>query len=182
MNPLRSPAKRAIDVCGATAALAIFAPVLVLIALAIWRSLGRPVLFRQLRAGLYGRPFELLKFRTMTDARDAAGELRPDGERLTRLGSWLRASSLDELPQLVNVLCGDMSLVGPRPLLLDYLGHYSPEQARRHDVRPGITGWASVHGRNAMSWERRFALDVWYVDHWSLRLDFKILLMTVSRC
>jgi sugar transferase EpsL len=179
MNPLRSPAKRAIDVCGATAALAIFAPVLVLIALAIWRSLGRPVLFRQLRAGLYGRPFELLKFRTMTDARDAAGELRPDGERLTRLGSWLRASSLDELPQLVNVLCGDMSLVGPRPLLLDYLGHYSPEQARRHDVRPGITGWASVHGRNAMSWERRFALDVWYVDHWSLRLDFKILLMTV---
>jgi len=179
MSPLRLPAKRAIDVCGATAALAVLGPVLLLIALAIWRSLGTPVLFRQVRAGLHGRLFELLKFRTMTDARDAAGELRPDGERLTRLGSWLRATSLDELPELLNVLCGDMSLVGPRPLLVDYLGHYSPEQARRHEVLPGITGWAAVHGRNATSWQRRLALDVWYVDHWSLRLDLKILLMTV---
>lgn len=179
MSPLRSSAKRAIDVCGASAALAVLGPVLLLIALAIRRSLGPPVLFRQVRAGLHGRPFELLKFRTMTDARDAAGELRPDGERLTRLGSGLRATSLDELPELINVLCGDMSLVGPRPLLVDYLDHYSPEQARRHEVLPGITGWAAVNGRNATTWQRRLALDVWYVDNWSLRLDLKILLMTV---
>ena len=181
MSPLHSPAKRAIDVLGATAGLAALGPVLLLVALAIWSRLGAPVLFRQVRPGLHGRPFELLKFRTMTGARDAAGELRPDGERLTRLGSWLRATSLDELPELINVLCGDMSLVGPRPLLVDYLAHYSPEQARRHEVRPGITGWAAVHGRNATSWERRLALDVWYVDHWSLRLDLKILLMTVVK-
>jgi sugar transferase EpsL len=180
MSPLRSPVKRAIDVCGATAALAVLGPVLLLIALAIRRSLGTPVLFRQVRAGLHGQPFELLKFRTMTEARDAAGELRPDDERLTRLGSWLRATSLDELPELINVLCGDMSLVGPRPLLVDYLAHYSPEQARRHEVLPGITGWAAVHGRNATSWRRRLELDVWYVDHWSIRLDLKILLMTVA--
>jgi len=181
MSPLHSPAKRAIDVLGATAGLAALGPVLLLVALAIWSRLGAPVLFRQVRPGLHGRPFELLKFRTMTGARDAAGELRPDGERLTRLGSWLRATSLDELPELINVLCGDMSLVGPRPLLVDYLAHYSPEQARRHEIRPGITGWAAVHGRNATSWERRLALDVWYVDHWSLRLDLKILLMTVVK-
>jgi len=181
MSPLHSPAKRAIDVLGATAGLAALGPVLLLVALAIWSRLGAPVLFRQVRPGLHGRPFELLKFRTMTGARDSAGELRPDGERLTRLGSWLRATSLDELPELINVLCGDMSLVGPRPLLVDYLAHYSPEQARRHEVRPGITGWAAVHGRNATSWERRLALDVWYVDHWSLRLDLKILLMTVVK-
>jgi lipopolysaccharide/colanic/teichoic acid biosynthesis glycosyltransferase len=181
MSALHSPAKRAIDVLGATLGLAVLGPALLLIALAVRRSLGAPVLFRQVRAGLHGRPFELLKFRTMTDARDAGGALRPDGERLTRLGHWLRACSLDELPELINVLCGDMSLVGPRPLLLDYLGHYSAEQARRHEVRPGITGWAAVHGRNATSWERRLALDVWYVDHWSLRLDLKILLMTVIK-
>ena len=181
MSALHSPAKRAIDVLGATLGLVALGPALLLIALAVRRSLGAPVLFRQVRAGLHGRPFELLKFRTMTDARDAAGALRPDGERLTRLGRWLRACSLDEMPELINVLCGDMSLVGPRPLLLDYLGHYSAEQARRHEVRPGITGWAAVHGRNATSWERRLALDVWYVDHWSLRLDLKILLMTVIK-
>jgi lipopolysaccharide/colanic/teichoic acid biosynthesis glycosyltransferase len=181
LSALHSPAKRAIDVLGAALSLAALGPALLLIALAVRCSLGAPVLFRQVRAGLHGRPFELLKFRTMTDARDAAGALRPDGERLTRLGYWLRACSLDEMPELINVLCGDMSLVGPRPLLLDYLGHYSAEQARRHEVRPGITGWAAVHGRNATSWERRLALDVWYVDHWSLRLDLKILLMTVIK-
>jgi sugar transferase EpsL len=179
MSTLHSRTKRAIDVLGATVGLALLGPVLLLIALAVRGLLGRPVLFRQVRPGLHGRPFELLKFRTMTEARDAAGELRPDRERLTRFGSLLRASSLDELPELINVLCGDMSLVGPRPLLLDYLGHYSAEQARRHEVRPGITGWAAVHGRNATSWERRLALDVWYVDHWSLGLDLRILLMTV---
>jgi sugar transferase EpsL len=181
MSALHSPAKRAIDVLGATAGLAVLGPALLLIALAVRCSLGAPVLFRQSRAGLHGRPFELLKFRTMTDARDAGGALRPDSERLTRLGHWLRTCSLDELPELINVLCGDMSLVGPRPLLLDYLGHYSAEQARRHEVRPGITGWAAVHGRNATSWERRLALDVWYVDHRSLRLDLRILLMTVIK-
>jgi sugar transferase EpsL len=181
MSALHSPAKRAIDVLGATAGLAVLGPALLLIALAVRCSLGAPVLFRQVRAGLHGRPFELLKFRTMTDARDARGALRPDSERLTRLGHWLRTCSLDELPELINVLCGDMSLVGPRPLLLDYLGHYSAEQARRHEVRPGITGWAAVHGRNATSWERRLALDVWYVDHRSLRLDLRILLMTVIK-
>jgi sugar transferase EpsL len=181
MRALHSRTKRAIDVLGATLGLALLGPVLLLIALAVWGSLGRPVLFRQVRPGLHGRPFELLKFRTMTEARDAAGELRSDRERLTRFGKWLRASSLDELPELINVLCGDMSLVGPRPLLLEYLGHYSAEQARRHEVRPGITGWAAVHGRNATSWERRLALDVWYVDHWSLGLDLRILLMTVVK-
>jgi sugar transferase EpsL len=181
MSALDSRTKRTIDVLGATLGLALLGPALLLIALAVWGSLGRPVLFRQTRPGLYGRPFELLKFRTMTEARDAAGELRPDSERLTRFGKWLRASSLDELPELINVLCGDMSLVGPRPLLLDYLGHYSDEQARRHEVRPGITGWAAVHGRNATSWERRLALDVWYVDHWSLGLDLRVLLMTVVK-
>jgi lipopolysaccharide/colanic/teichoic acid biosynthesis glycosyltransferase len=179
MSPLHSPAKRAIDVLGATAGLAIMSPILLLVALAVRWSLGPPLLFRQVRAGLHGHPFELLKFRTMTDERDSSGELRPDAERLTRFGLWLRSTSLDEFPQFINILCGDMSLVGPRPLLLDYLPHYSAEQARRHEVRPGVTSWANVHGRNAMSWERRLALDVWYVDHWSLRLDLKILLMNV---
>ena len=179
MTMLRWPAKRAIDVLVAAGGLIVLAPLLLLIALAVRGSLGSPVLFRQVRTGRHGRPFELLKFRSMTQARDAAGALLPDGQRLTRLGSWLRSTSLDELPQLINVLRGDMSLVGPRPLLPEYLPHYSPEQARRHDVRPGITSWANVRGRNALSWERRLALDVWYVDHWSLALDLKILLMTV---
>jgi lipopolysaccharide/colanic/teichoic acid biosynthesis glycosyltransferase len=169
------------DVVGAAAGLVVLAPFLAVITLAVRRSLGSPALFRQSRPGLHGRPFELLKFRTMTDARGADGALRPDAERLTRFGDWLRGSSLDELPELINVLRGDMSLIGPRPLLLDYLAHYSAEQARRHAVRPGITGWAAVHGRNATSWERRLALDVWYVDHWSLGLDLKILLMTVVK-
>jgi sugar transferase EpsL len=181
VTALQALTKRAIDLAGAAAGLMVLAPVLLLIVLAVWRSLGSPVLFRQDRAGLHGRRFELLKFRTMTDARDASGELRPDGQRLTPFGNWLRSTSLDELPELINVLRGDMSLVGPRPLLLDYLGHYSAEQARRHEVRPGLTGWAAVHGRNATSWERRLALDVWYVDHWSPSLDLKILLMTVIK-
>jgi sugar transferase EpsL len=179
MTALQRRAKRAIDLLGATAGLIGLAPVLLLIALAVRCLLGQPVLFRQMRAGSHGRTFELLKFRTMTETRDAAGAPLPDDQRLTRLGGWLRSTSLDELPELINVLRGDMSLVGPRPLLPEYLPHYSPEQARRHDVPPGITGWAAVQGRNALSWERRLALDVWYVDHWSLALDLKILLMTV---
>jgi sugar transferase EpsL len=181
VSALHSPAKRAMDVVGAATGLLLLAPFLLVAAAAVRRSLGSPVLFRQIRAGLGGHPFELLKFRTMTDARDADGALRPDAERLTRFGDWLRRTSLDELPELINVLRGDMSLVGPRPLLPDYLPHYSAEQARRHEVRPGITGWAAVHGRNATSWERRLALDVWYVDHWSLGLDLKILLSTVIK-
>jgi sugar transferase EpsL len=181
MTALRHSAKRAIDVLGAGGGLILLAPILLLIALAVRHSLGPPVLFRQVRSGRHGNPFELLKFRTMSDARDAAGELLPDAERLTRFGSWLRSSSLDELPELINVLRGDMSLVGPRPLLPEYLPHYSAEQARRHEVRPGITGWAAVHGRNALSWDRRLALDVWYVDQWSVTLDLRILLMTVVK-
>ena len=181
MTALDQSAKRAIDVLGAAGGLIALAPVLLLVTLAVRHWLGAPVLFRQIRAGHHGHPFELLKFRTMTDARDAAGELLPDAERLTRFGSWLRSTSLDELPELINVLRGEMSLVGPRPLLPEYLPHYSAEQARRHEVPPGITGWAKVHGRNALSWERRLALDVWYVDHWSIALDLKILLITVVK-
>jgi sugar transferase EpsL len=173
--------KRAFDLLGVAAGLIALAPVLLLIALAVRLLLGSPVLFRQIRAGRRGQPFELLKFRTMTDARDAAGELLPDAERLTRFGRWLRSTSLDELPELINVLRGEMSLVGPRPLLLEYLPHYSAEQARRHEVRPGMTGWAAVRGRNALSWHQRLALDVWYVDHWSIALDLKILLITVVK-
>jgi lipopolysaccharide/colanic/teichoic acid biosynthesis glycosyltransferase len=181
MTALQQSAKRAIDVLGAAAGLIALMPVLLLVALAVRLFLGSPVLFRQIRAGRHGQPFELLKFRTMTDARDAAGELLPDAERLTGFGSCLRGTSLDELPELINVLRGEMSLVGPRPLLLEYLPHYSAEQARRHDVRPGITSWANVRGRNALSWERRLALDAWYVDHCSLALDLKILLLTVIK-
>jgi sugar transferase EpsL len=181
MTALRRSAKRVIDVLGAAGGLIALAPVLLVLALAVRRSLGSPVLFRQVRAGRHGRPFALLKFRTMTEARDAAGQPLPDEQRLTGLGNWLRSTSLDELPELINVLCGDMSLVGPRPLLPEYLPHYSAEQARRHEVRPGITGWAAVQGRNAVSWERRLALDVWYVDNWSLGLDLKILLLTVVK-
>lgn len=150
----------------------------------IWqvrRKLGSPVFFRQTRPGLHGRPFEMVKFRTMTDARGRDGKLLPDAERLTAFGRFLRATSLDELPELWNVIKGDMSLVGPRPLLMEYLPLYSPEQARRHEARPGITGWAQVNGRNALSWEEKFKLDVWYVDHRSLWLDIKILWLTVRK-
>ncbi len=170
--------KRLFDVCVALGLLVALALPLLLLAWAVRRNLGSPVLFRQLRPGLQGRPFMMVKFRTMTDARDAGGALLPDAQRLTKFGRFLRASSLDELPELWNVLRGEMSLVGPRPLLMEYLPLYSPEQARRHEVRPGITGWAQINGRNAVSWDQRFLLDVWYVDHRSLWLDLKILWLT----
>jgi len=171
--------KRLLDILASGFLLCVLSPVLVCLALLVRLLLGAPILFRQLRPGLNGRPFEILKFRTMIDARDAEGRPRPDGERLTRFGSFLRATSLDELPELLNVLKGEMSLVGPRPLLMQYLDRYTPEQARRHEVRPGITGWAQVNGRNAITWEEKFRLDVWYVDHQSLWLDLRILALTV---
>ncbi len=152
-----------------------------LLAWQVRRKLGSPVLFTQVRPGLHGKPFRMVKFRTMTDARDSSGALLPDAKRLTPFGRFLRASSLDELPELWNVLRGEMSLVGPRPLLMEYLPLYSPDQARRHEVRPGITGWAQVNGRNAISWADKFALDVWYVDHRSLWLDVRILWLTVRK-
>jgi lipopolysaccharide/colanic/teichoic acid biosynthesis glycosyltransferase len=171
--------KRVFDVCVALLALILLAPLLLLLALAVRLRIGRPVLFVQTRPGLHARPFRLFKFRTMTDARDAQGELLPDAARLTPFGRFLRASSLDELPELWNVLRGDMSLVGPRPLLREYVALYTPEQMRRHEVLPGITGWAQVCGRNALSWEERFALDTWYVEHRWFGLDLRILCMTV---
>jgi sugar transferase EpsL len=171
--------KRVFDITVSAVALVVLAPVMGLIALAVWRTMGRPVLFRQARPGLHGKPFVMYKFRTMRDLRDAEGNLLPDEARLTPFGRWLRATSLDELPELVNVLRGEMSLVGPRPLLMEYLERYTPEQARRHEVKPGITGWAQIHGRNNLSWEERLRLDVWYVDHWSLWLDLKILWRTL---
>lgn len=173
--------KRLFDTALATLALMMLAVPLCLLAMVVRQKLGAPVLFRQVRPGLHGRPFEMLKFRTMTDARDEQGVPLPDAMRLTPLGRWLRATSLDELPELWNVLKGDMSLVGPRPLLMEYLPLYSAEQARRHEVRPGITGWAQVNGRNAVSWEDKFRMDVWYVDHRSIWLDIKILWLTVRK-
>jgi lipopolysaccharide/colanic/teichoic acid biosynthesis glycosyltransferase len=155
-------------------------PLLAFLSILIRIKLGSPVFFRQERPGLHGKIFRLLKFRTMTDARDAQGNLLPDAVRLTPFGKWLRSTSLDELPELLLILKGDMSLVGPRPLLVQYLPLYNKEQARRHEVLPGITGWAQINGRNAISWEQKFALDVWYVDHQSLWLDFKILLLSAT--
>lgn len=173
--------KRLFDLSVSALALLVLAlPLLVLIWL-VRRKLGSPVFFRQVRPGLNGLPFEMVKFRTMTDERGSDGQLLPDAVRLTSFGRFLRSTSLDELPELWNVLKGEMSLVGPRPLLMEYLPLYSPEQARRHDVRPGVTGWAQVNGRNAISWEEKFELDVWYVDHQSLWLDFKILWLTVKK-
>jgi sugar transferase EpsL len=174
-------AKRAFDVILASLMIVILSPVLLVTAVVVRITLGRPVLFRQTRPGLRGELFELRKFRTMTDARDQTGQLAPDEQRLTKFGSWLRRSSLDELPELFNVVKGDMSLVGPRPLLVEYLPLYTPEQARRHEVRPGITGWAQINGRNAISWDEKLRLDVWYVDNRSLWLDIKILALTVVR-
>jgi sugar transferase EpsL len=170
--------KRALDLAVSATALLILSPVMAATAAAVRILLGSPILFRQVRPGLHGQPFELVKFRTMLDARDAEGALLGDAERLTRFGRLLRASSLDELPQLWNVLKGEMSLVGPRPLLMDYLPLYSAEQARRHEVRPGLTGWAQVNGRNAIEWSERLRLDVWYVDNRSLMLDLRILVRT----
>ena len=171
--------KRTTDVVLVTLLAPVWVPVAGLMALLVRIGMGSPVLFRQERPGLGGRPFRILKFRTMTDARDASGGLLPDGDRLTAVGRLLRATSLDELPELLNVLRGDMSLVGPRPLLMRYLSRYSPDQARRHEVRPGVTGWAQVNGRNLLTWEEKFAHDVWYVDHCSLGLDLRILFKTV---
>lgn len=173
--------KRSIDLLIATVGLLLLSPVIAVLAVLVRLRLGGPVLFRQQRPGLHGRPFKMLKFRTMTDARGTDGTLLPDDQRLTPFGHWLRASSLDELPELWNILVGDMSVVGPRPLLMQYLPLYNQRQQRRHEVRPGITGWAQVNGRNALSWEDRFELDVWYVEHRSFKLDAKIFFLTFHR-
>ncbi|MFT6553402.1 MAG: sugar transferase EpsL [Alloalcanivorax venustensis] len=171
--------KRLFDFFGALLALLLLCPVLILLAVMVKLKLGGPVIFQQARPGIDGDAFNILKFRSMTDKRDVAGDLLPDEQRLVPFGRFLRSTSLDELPELFNVLKGDMSLVGPRPLLMEYLPRYSDRQARRHEVRPGITGWAQINGRNALSWEEKFELDVWYVDNQSLWLDIKILFKTV---
>ncbi|MBN6065299.1 sugar transferase [Aggregatibacter actinomycetemcomitans] len=173
--------KRIFDIVVATLALLVLSPVYFLVAYKVKKNLGSPVLFKQTRPGLHGKPFEMIKFRTMKDAVDAQGNPLPDGERLTPFGKMLRATSLDELPELWNVLKGDMSLVGPRPLLMEYLPLYDENQAKRHNVKPGITGYAQVNGRNAISWEQKFELDTWYVEHQSFWLDLKILFKTVQK-
>lgn len=173
--------KRIFDLLASSFLVVILSPLLLLIALLVWLVHGSPVIFRQQRPGYHGKPFICYKFRTMNDRRDEHGKLLPDEQRLTGLGKFLRSTSLDELPELFNVLRGEMSLVGPRPLLMQYLDRYTPEQARRHEVLPGITGWAQINGRNALSWEDKFRLDVWYVDHWSFWLDLKILALTVVK-
>jgi lipopolysaccharide/colanic/teichoic acid biosynthesis glycosyltransferase len=174
-------AKRLLDLVLTVPGLILISPLLAAVALLIRLRLGRPVFFRQVRPGLRGEPFLVYKFRTMRDLRTADGRLLPDHVRLTGLGRFLRSFSLDELPELFNVIKGEMSLVGPRPLLMEYLSRYTPEQARRHDVLPGITGWAQVNGRNALTWEQKFAHDVWYVDHWSTALDVRILAQTLLK-
>jgi sugar transferase EpsL len=173
--------KRILDLCLTIPALVILSPVTGLVALCVWIGLGNPVIFGQKRPGYQTKIFRIFKFRTMRDLRDTNGKLLPDAQRLTGLGKFLRSASLDELPELFNVLRGEMSLVGPRPLLISYLERYTPEQNRRHDVLPGITGWAQVNGRNALSWEEKFKFDVWYVDHWTLGLDIKILFLTIGK-
>lgn len=173
--------KRLFDILASVAGLIILSPVILVIALLIHKRIGSPILFRQVRPGIGGKPFEMVKFRTMRDAVDAYGNPLPDAERMTDFGRFLRASSLDELPELWNVVIGDMSLVGPRPLLMEYLPLYDELQARRHDVRPGVTGWAQINGRNALSWDEKFALDIWYVNNKSLWLDLKIIFLTVKK-
>jgi lipopolysaccharide/colanic/teichoic acid biosynthesis glycosyltransferase len=173
--------KRFLDVLLALLALVVLSPLLVVVYGLVAYKLGRPVFFSQVRPGLKGRPFTMIKFRTMTDERDDTGQLLPNAQRLTTFGTLLRRTSLDELPELVNVLRGEMSLVGPRPLRLDYLEHYLPREMRRHDVPPGITGWAQVNGRNALSWDDKINYDLWYVDNWSLALDIRVLLLTVRK-
>ena len=173
--------KRFFDIFGSACGMILLAPAILVIAWQVSRKIGSPVLFRQTRPGLNGKPFQMVKFRTMLDARDDNGNLLPDSDRLTHFGRFLRSSSLDELPELWNVLKGDMSLVGPRPLLMEYLPLYSIEQFRRHDERPGVTGWAQINGRNTLSWEDKFALDVWYVENRNLWLDIKILFLTVKK-
>lgn len=173
--------KRFLDVLLALLALVVLSPLLVVVYGLVAYKLGRPVFFSQVRPGLKGRPFTMIKFRTMTDERDDTGQLLPNAQRLTTFGTLLRRTSLDELPELVNVLRGEMSLVGPRPLRLDYLEHYTPREMRRHDVPPGITGWAQVNGRNALSWDDKINYDLWYVDNWSLALDIRVSLLTVRK-
>lgn len=180
-NQLTLITKRLFDLLVSLVGLIVLSPITLILCLLVWINLGGPVIFAQIRPGYHGKLFRLYKFRSMRNAFDAQGKSLPDELRLTQFGKFLRASSLDELPELVNVLLGQMSLVGPRPLLVAYLERYSPEQARRHDVLPGITGWAQVNGRNAISWEEKFKLDVWYVDHQSFWLDIKILFMTVMK-
>ena len=173
--------KRLFDITISLSALAVFMPVMIYVAWQIYKKLGSPVLFKQQRPGMFGKPFEMIKFRTMLNTIGSDGSVLPDSERLTSFGKFLRSTSLDELPEFWNVLKGDMSLVGPRPLLMEYLTLYSSFQARRHDVKPGITGWAQVNGRNLLSWEEKFELDVWYVDNSSFWLDLKILFLTVKK-
>lgn len=173
--------KRLFDIIASAIGLLLLMPVIAVVGLQIRRKLGSPVLFRQVRPGKDGKPFEMIKFRTMRDAIDDEGNLLPDTERITPFGQFLRSTSLDELPELWNVLKGDMSLVGPRPLLMEYLPLYSAEQYRRHEVRPGVTGWAQINGRNAISWEEKFNLDTWYVDNRSLWLDLKIIYLTIKK-
>lgn len=173
--------KRTFDIFAAFFGLIVLSPIMIFLAWKIRRKLGSAVLFRQVRPGLNGKPFEMVKFRTMRDATDEEGRQLPDNQRMTSFGSFLRSSSLDELPELWNVLKGEMSLVGPRPLLMEYLPLYTPEQYRRHDVRPGITGWAQINGRNSLSWEDKFKLDTWYVDNRTMRLDIKIICLTLKK-
>jgi sugar transferase EpsL len=175
------PVKRGLDIALALTGMILLSPILLGVIVALLLERKGPVFFRQKRPGRHGRPFTLIKFRSMTDARDAAGNPMPDGARITRLGRFLRSSSLDELPELWNVLRGEMSIVGPRPLLMQYLDRYSPEQARRHDVRPGLTGYAQIKGRNSLSWDEKFALDTWYVDHRTTMLDLRIIAATVMQ-
>lgn len=173
--------KRVLDLIGAGLTIVLLSPLIAIVAYLVRRNLGSPIFFTQMRPGLGGKPFVMYKFRTMSDARDSEGKLLPDDQRLTRFGKFLRSTSLDELPELWNVIKGEMSLVGPRPLLMKYLELYTPEQARRHEVKPGITGWAQVNGRNALTWEEKFKLDVWYVDNWNLALDLKIIWLTLLK-
>ena len=173
--------KRLLDIVVSGVGLFILSPVLLVVAILVWVKLGYPIFFTQTRPGLGGKPFKMIKFRSMTNARDLDGNLLPNAERMTSFGSFLRSTSLDELPELINVLKGEMSLVGPRPLLMDYLPFFSEEQSRRHEVKPGITGWAQVNGRNAISWEEKLRLDIWYVDHQSFFLDMKILWLTIYK-
>jgi lipopolysaccharide/colanic/teichoic acid biosynthesis glycosyltransferase len=173
--------KRIIDIIGSLIGLVVASPIIVVISIIIYITMGRPIFFKQVRPGLKGKPFVIYKFRTMLDLRDEKGNLLPDEKRLTTIGKFLRNTTLDELPEFWNVLKGDMSLVGPRPLLMEYLDRYTPEQARRHNVKPGMTGWAQINGRNAITWEEKFKLDVWYVDNWNILLDLKIIFLTILK-
>lgn len=181
MNKVLKMLKRFLDIIIASTALLVLSPLYVYVAYKVRKNLGSPVIFRQVRPGLHGKPFEMIKFRTMTDERDEKGNLLPNEQRLPKFGKMLRATSLDEMPELWNVIKGDMSIVGPRPLLMDYLPLYNEEQAKRHKVRPGMTGYAQVNGRNAISWEKKFELDTWYVENQSIWLDFKIMFQTVKK-